>query len=42
MSNYLVTITDHDTGETYDEYVITNPDALIDLIGAPIVGKVTQ
>jgi len=42
MSNYLVTITDYETGETFDEYVITNPDALIDLIGSPIVGKVTQ
>ena len=41
MSNYLVTITDYDTGETFDEYIITNPDALIDLIGTPIVGKVT-
>ena len=38
-SKYLVTITEN-SGEVYDEFVITNPDALIDLIGIPIVGLV--
>ena len=37
MSKYLVTITDQ-MGEVYDEFVITNPDVLIDLIGMPDVG----
>ena len=32
MPKYLVTITD-DMGEIYDEFVITNPDALIDSLG---------
>ena len=32
MSKYLVTIIDN-SGEIYDEFVITNPDALIDSIG---------
>ena len=40
MSKYLVTITDYNDGEAYDEFVITNPDALIDLIGLPTVGVV--
>ena len=42
MSRYLVTITDYNDGETYDEFVITNPDALIDLIGLPNVGVVAD
>ena len=40
MSRYLVTITDYNDGETYDEFVITNPDALIGLIELPTVGVV--
>ena len=40
-SKYLVTITEN-SGEVYDEFVITNPDALIDLIGLPIVGVVVE
>ena len=32
MPKYLVTITDN-MGDLYDEFVITNPDALIDSIG---------
>lgn len=32
MSKYLVTITDN-MGDLYDEFVITNPDALIDSMG---------
>ena len=36
---YLVTITEN-SGEVYDEFVITNPDGLIDLIGIPILGLV--
>lgn len=31
MSKYLVTITDN-MGNVYDEYVITNPEALSDMI----------
>ena len=42
MSKYLVTITDYNDGEAYDEFVITNPDALIDLIQLPIVGLITD
>ena len=42
-SRYLVTITEN-SGEVYDEFVITNPDGLIDLIGinAAIVGLVVE
>jgi hypothetical protein len=40
-SRYLVTITEN-SGEVYDEFVITNPDGLIDLIGFPIVGLVVE
>lgn len=32
MPKYLVTITDN-MGDLYDEFVITNPDALIDSMG---------
>ena len=42
MSKYLVAITDYNSGEVYDEFVITNPDGLIDLIGFPIVGLVVE
>lgn len=42
MSKYLVTITDYNNGEAYDEFVITNPDALIDFIQLPIVGLITD
>jgi len=42
MSKYLVTITEYDDGEAYDEFVITNPDALIDFIQLPIVGVVAD
>ena len=38
---YLVTITEN-SGEVYDEFVITNTDGLIDLIGIPIVGLVVE
>ena len=38
---YLVTITEN-SGEVYDEFLITNPDGLIDLIGFPIVGLVVE
>jgi hypothetical protein len=41
MSKYLVTITDND-GEVYDEFIITNPDALIDFIGLPTVGMIAD
>ena len=41
-SKYLVTITEN-SGEVYDEFVITNPDGLIDLILIfPIVGVVVE
>ena len=42
MPKYLVTITDYSNGEMYDEFVITNPDALIDFIQFPIVGVVAD
>ena len=42
MSKYLVTITDYNDGEAYDEFIITNPDALIDFILFPIVGVVAD
>jgi hypothetical protein len=41
MSRYLVTITDNG-GKVWDEFVITNPNALIDLIGLPSVGVVAD
>ncbi len=40
-SKNVVTITEN-SGEVYDEFVITNPDAVIDRIGLPIVGVVAE
>jgi hypothetical protein len=39
MPKHLVTITNED-GEVYVEFVITNPDYLIELIGLPDVGVI--
>lgn len=36
---FLVTITDND-GETYDQFVITDADALIELMGFTPVGVI--